>query len=207
MSMQSALEAQYQVTLARRQGGGEQSYTCHLYRAGLDKILKKCGEETFEAVIAAKGADQAETVGEINDVLYHVTVLLCQQEVPFCDVLSALNLRCQTQGAPVDALYQVIAARSREEVTDDGSHYTAYLFHQGLDKILKKVGESCSLLLIAGKAGDKAAIAQETANLLYHLLAMMLWKGITPADVEAELNRRSQKEGNLKQVHTTDQTT
>ena len=77
MSMQSALEAQYQVTLARKQGGGEKSYTCHLYRAGLDKILKKCGEETFEAVIAAKGEDKAETVGEINDVLYHVTVLLC----------------------------------------------------------------------------------------------------------------------------------
>lgn len=205
--MQSAIEAQYQVTLARKQGGGEKSYTCHLYRAGLDKILKKCGEETFEAVIAAKGEDSAETVGEINDVLYHVTVLLCQQEVPLDHVLEALNLRCQTQGQPVDELYQVIAARSREEVTEDGSHYTAYLFLQGLDKILKKVGEACSLLLIAGKAGDRAAMASEAANLLYHMLAMMLAKGITPADVEAELNRRSQKEGNLKQVHSTDQTT
>lgn len=207
MSMQSALEAQYQVTLARKQGGGEKSYTCHLYRAGLDKILKKCGEETFEAVIAAKGEDKAETVGEINDVLYHVTVLLCQQEVSLNEVMEALNLRCQTQGQPVDALYQVIAARSREEVTEDGIHYTAYLFRQGLDKILKKVGEACSLLLIAGKAGDRAVMASEAANLLYHMLAMMLAKGITPADVEEELNRRSQKEGNLKQVHTTDQTT
>ena len=207
MSMQSALEAQYQVTLARKQGGGEKSYTCHLYRAGLDKILKKCGEETFEAVIAAKGEDKAETVGEINDVLYHVTVLLCQQEVSLTEVMEALNLRCQTQGQPVDALYQIIAARSREAVTEDGSHYTAYLFQQGLDKILKKVGEACSLLLIAGKAGDREAMARETANLLYHLLAMMLAKGITPADVEGELNRRGQKEGNLKQVHTSDQTT
>ena len=207
MSMQSALEAQYQVTLARKQGGGEKSYTCHLYRAGLDKILKKCGEETFEAVIAAKGEDSAETVGEINDVLYHVTVLLCQQEVPLDHVLEALNLRCQTQGQPGDELYQVIAARSREEVTEDGSHYTAYLFLQGLDKILKKVGEACSLLLIAGKAGDRAAMASEAANLLYHMLAMMLAKGITPADVEAELDCRSRKEGNLKQVHSTDQTT
>ena len=207
MSMQSALEAQYQVTLARKQGGVEKSYTCHLYRAGLDKILKKCGEETFEAVIAAKGEDKAETVGEINDVLYHVTVLLCQQEVSLTEVMEALNLRCQTQGQPVDALYQIIAARSREAVTEDGSHYTAYLFQQGLDKILKKVGEACSLLLIAGKAGDREAMARETANLLYHLLAMMLAKGITPADVEGELNCRSQKEGNLKQVHTSDQTT
>lgn len=207
MSMQSALEAQYQVTLARKQGGGEKSYTCHLYRAGLDKILKKCGEETFEAVIAAKGEDKAETVGEINDVLYHITVLLCQQEVSLTEVMEALNLRCQTQGQPVDALYQIIAARSREAVTEDGGHYTAYLFQQGLDKILKKVGEACSLLLIAGKAGDREAMARETANLLYHLLAMMLAKGITPADVEGELNRRSQKEGNLKQVHTSDQTT
>ena len=163
--------------------------------------------DAFEAVIAAKGEDSAETVGEINDVLYHVTVLLCQQEVPLDHVLEALNLRCQTQGQPVDELYQVIAARSREEVTEDGSHYTAYLFLQGLDKILKKVGEACSLLLIAGKAGDRAAMASEAANLLYHMLAMMLAKGITPADVEAELDCRSRKEGNLKQVHSTDQTT
>lgn len=207
MSAQSAIQDQYQVTLARKQGGEEKSYTCHLYRAGLDKILKKCGEETFETVIAAKGEDSAETVGELNDVLYHVTVLLCFQDVTLDAVMEALNDRCLTQGQGVDELYQVIAARSREEVTEDGSHYTAYLFQQGLDKILKKVGESCSLLLIAGKMGDRAAMARETANLLYHLLAMMVWKGITPADLEGELDRRSQKQGNLKTVHQTDQNT
>lgn len=207
MSMQTAIEDQYQVTLARKQGGEEKSYTCYLYRAGLDQILKKCGEETFEAVIAAKNEDQAETVGEINDVLYHVTVLLCQREVPLADVMTALNGRCQTAGQSVDKLYQVIAARSREEVTEDGSHYTAYLFSQGLDKILKKVGEACSLLLIAGRAGDPSAIAEAAANLLYHLLAMMLAKGILPADVEAELDCRSQKSGNLKVFHRADQNT
>lgn len=207
MSAQSAIQDQYQVTLARKQGGEEKSYTCHLYRAGLDKILKKCGEETFETVIAAKGEDQRETVGELNDVLYHVTVLLCFQDVPLEAVMEALNHRCQTRGQGMDELYQVIAARSREEVTEDGSHYTAYLFQQGLDKILKKVGEACSLLLIAGKGGDAPALAQETANLLYHLLAMMVWLGITPADLEGELDRRSQKQGNLKTVHQTQQNT
>lgn len=207
MSAQSAIQDQYQLTLARKQGGEEKSYTCYLYRAGLDKILKKCGEETFEMVIAAKGEDQAEMVGELNDVLYHLTVLLCQQEVPLEAVMEELNRRCKTWDQGVDELYQVIAARSREEVTQDGAHYTAYLFQQGLDKILKKVGEACSLLLIAGKAGDRIAIAQESANLLYHLLAMMLAKGIAPADLEAELDRRSQKSGNLKAFHQADHNT
>ena len=104
----------------------------------------------------------------------------------------------------MEGLYRLLESRKKE--LPEGS-YTTYLFRKGLDKILKKVGEACSLLLIAGKAGDREAMARETANLLYHLLAMMLAKGITPADVEGELNRRSQKEGNLKQVHTSDQTT
>ena len=75
---QTAIADQYAVALERRKnGGGEKSYTGYLYNQGLDKILKKCGEETFEVCIAAKNDDQAETVGELNDVLYHVTVLLC----------------------------------------------------------------------------------------------------------------------------------
>lgn len=204
MSLQQAILEQYEVALDRRLHGGEKSYTSYLYEKGLDKILKKCGEECFETVIAAKEDDAAELVGEINDVLYHTTVMLCFQNVTMDAVMRELNVRCQTENQPIDALFEVIA--SRRESADEES-YTAYLFREGLDKILKKVGEGCSLMLLAAKNGDAEATAAETANLMYHLLAMMVCKGMTPADLEAELDRRSQKTGNLKQFHTTNPNT
>ncbi|MCC8074458.1 MAG: phosphoribosyl-ATP diphosphatase [Clostridiales bacterium] len=199
---QQAIQEQYDVALDRKNHPvGGKSYTNYLYTQGLDKILKKCGEETFEAVIAAKNDDTAETVGELNDVIYHVTVLLCQQEVSLAAVMDALNVRCAAQGLGVDEIYDIIAQRGASG--GDGS-YTAYLFGQGLDKILKKVGEACSLLLLAGKAGDREKIAYETADLLYHLLAMMVAKDIPVAALADELDRRSGKTGNLKTFHTTD---
>lgn len=202
---QRAIEDQYQVALDRREnGGGEKSYTSYLYSRGLDKILKKCGEESFEVCIAAKNDDASETVGEFNDVLYHVTVLLCFCDVPLPAVMADLNRRCRREGLGVDELFEVIAARRESE---DGDSYTAYLFREGLDKILKKVGEAASLLLIAGKARDRARIAEETGGLMYHLLAMLICKGIPLEALAEELERRSGRTGNLKTFHTTDQTT
>ena len=202
---QRAIAEQYAVALDRREnGGGEKSYTSYLYRQGLDKILKKCGEEAFEVCIAAKNGDQAETVGELNDVLYHVTVLLCYSGVPLDTVMGDLNRRCQTQGRDVDALMAVIDRRRDD---DDPESYTAYLFREGLDKILKKVGEACALLLLAGKDQDSGRIAEETGDLLYHLMAMMLCLGISMDDLAEELERRSGKTGNLKTFHTSDHTT
>ncbi len=201
MSLHSAILEQYQVALDRRQNGGEgKSYTTYLYAQGLDKILKKCGEETFEAVIAAKDADLPELLGELNDVLYHVTVMLCHQAVPLEAVLAAVNRRCGTVGQELDPLFEVIAGR---RASQEAESYTRYLFEQGLNKVAKKVGEACSLLILAAKNGDAEATAEETANLLYHLMVMMEVLHLTPADLEGELDRRSQKKGNLKTFHTT----
>ena len=100
------------------------------------------------------------------------------------------------------ALYDVI--EDRRNNPKEGS-YTNYLMEQGLDKILKKVGEACSLLLIAAKAGDKAGIAAEMGNLYYHLMVMMVCKGIAPQLLGDALDKRNGKTGNLKQFHTTDQ--
>ena len=202
---QTAIADQYAVALERRKnGGGEKSYTGYLYNQGLDKILKKCGEETFEVCIAAKDDDQAETVGELNDVLYHVTVLLCFSGVTLERVMADLNRRCQTEGQSFDALMRVIEVRRD---SNDAESYTAYLFREGLDKILKKVGEACALLLIAGKDQNGERIAEETGDLLYHLMAMMICKGITADDLAEELERRSGKTDNLKTFHTSDHTT
>lgn len=201
MHAQMAIQDQFNVAMDRKiNPGGEKSYTNYLYNQGLDKILKKCGEETFEAVIAAKNDDMDETVGEINDVLYHVTVLLCYQGVTLEAVMAALNTRCAAEGQEIDRLYEIIAQRRDIK---DGESYTAYLFEKGLDKILKKVGEACSLLLIAGKAGDQEQIAYETADLVYHLMVMMVAKGIPMEALADEVDRRSGKTGNLKTFHTT----
>lgn len=202
---QQAIAEQYAVALDRRRnGGGEKSYTSYLYAQGLDKILKKCGEETFEVCIAAKNDDVAETVGELNDVLYHVTVLLCWSGVTLESVMADLDRRCQSSGADVEDCYSVIAQRRDE---NDAESYTAYLFRAGLDKILKKVGEACAQLLIFGKAQDGEKIAEFTGDLLYHLLAMMVCKQIPVAALADELEKRSGKTGNLKQFHTSDHTT
>lgn len=203
--IQNALQEQYEVVLDRKiNDGGEKSYTNYLYREGLEKILKKCGEECFEAVIAAKNEDADETVGELCDVFYHTAVLLGNEAVTLDAVMAALNTRCQTEGQPMDAMFSVIEARKASE---DKESYTAYLFQEGLDKILKKVGEACSLLLIAAKSSNQDGIASEMGNLYYHLMAMMVCKGIAPELLGAALDRRNGKTGNLKQFHTTNQNT
>ncbi len=98
-------------------------------------------------------------------------------------------------------LYKVIETRRAEP--QEGS-YTCYLFDKGLDKILKKVGEECAETIIAAKNGNKEETVGEIADLLYHVLVMMVNEGIPLTDVTAELDRRSQKIGNLKTFHVSD---
>ena len=104
----------------------------------------------------------------------------------------------------LDELYAVAMARRAEK--KEGS-YTCYLFEQGLDKILKKIGEESAETIIAAKNGVKADTVGEISDLLFHLVVMMANEGISPADVKAELGRRHQKEGNLKKFHQVDKNT
>ena len=85
--------------------------------------------------------------------------------------------------------------------------YTCYLFEQGLDKILKKVGEECSETIIAAKNEDSGALIGEVSDLLYHLMVLLVQKEIRVEEVYAELARRSGKQGNLKQFHQVDRNT
>lgn len=101
-------------------------------------------------------------------------------------------------------LYKVI--EDRRANPQEGS-YTCYLFDQGLDKILKKVGEECAETIIAAKNGDKEETVGEIADLFYHVLVMMVNEGIPLTDVTAELDRRGQKIGNLKTFHVSDHNT
>ena len=77
----------------RREHPQEGSYTCYLFEKGIDKILKKCGEECSEVIIAAKNNDHNELVMEISDLLYHLTVLMVHQKVTVADINAELEKR------------------------------------------------------------------------------------------------------------------
>lgn len=101
----------------------------------------------------------------------------------------------------LNELYETVLSRKTEK--QQGS-YTCYLFEQGLDKILKKCGEECSEVIIAAKNRNNSETVLEISDLLYHLTVLMANEGITPAEVEAELQKRSGKTGNLKHFHQVD---
>ncbi len=104
----------------------------------------------------------------------------------------------------LNLLYQTVM--ERRENPQEGS-YTCYLFEKGIDKILKKCGEECSEVIIAAKNGNNEETVYEIADLFYHITVLMAQQGITPDEVNAELLKRSQKKGNLKQFHQTDKNT
>ncbi len=96
-----------------------------------------------------------------------------------------------------------------ETILDRRAHpaensYTKYLFDQGIDKILKKVGEECAETIIAAKNGEAAETVGEIADLTYHVLVLMAAQGITVEDIERKLRDRHQKSGNLKQFRQVD---
>ena len=83
----------YETILARRDAKEEGSYTCYLFEQGLDKILKKVGEESTEMVIAAKNGEKDETVGEICDLIYHTLVMMVNEGITIEDVHKELASR------------------------------------------------------------------------------------------------------------------
>ena len=88
----------YATVESRRAEKQEGSYTCYLVEKGLDKILKKCGEECSEVLIAAKNGKQEDTVGELSDLLYHLTVLMVNEGIPLEAVEQELARRHQKTG-------------------------------------------------------------------------------------------------------------
>ena len=94
------------------------------------------------------------------------------------------------------ALYQLI--EGRKSSPQPGS-YTSYLFEKGLDKILKKVGEECAEVLIAGKGGDREETVFEISDLTYHLMALMVEMGISPKDILSQLASRHVVDKKVKQ--------
>lgn len=94
----SVLQALYQTVLERRDNPQEGSYTCYLLDKGIDKILKKVGEECAETIIAAKNGDNCETVLEISDLIYHLMVMMVSQGIEIEDVFAELSKRSNKTG-------------------------------------------------------------------------------------------------------------
>ena len=96
----------------------------------------------------------------------------------------------------LESLYQLLQGRKKD--LPEGS-YTTYLFQKGLDKILKKVGEECTEVIIAGKADDKPETIYEIADLTYHVMVLMVQMGISVEDIRRELASRHIIDHKVKQ--------
>lgn len=95
-----------------------------------------------------------------------------------------------------EILFELIKGRKTEK--KEGS-YTTYLFEKGIDKILKKVGEECTEVIIAGKADDKKETVYEIADLYYHVMVLMIEMGISIEDILKELASRHVIDKKVKQ--------
>ena len=93
MNLGARLERLYALIESRRREMPEGSYTTYLFKEGLDKILKKVGEESAETIIAAKNEERERLVSEVSDLIYHLTVLMVERDVTLGDVSAELTKR------------------------------------------------------------------------------------------------------------------
>ncbi len=108
---------------------------------------------------------------------------------------------CFGDGEPgeFDILNRVSAQIKEREASPREKSYTNYLLNEGVDKICKKIGEESAETIIAAKNGDRAALAEELADLAYHALVLMHVGGLSPGDIRGVLAKRHGVEGNLKE--------
>ena len=91
-----SLEGLYKVIINRKQDPEQASYTNYLFKEGIDKILKKIGEEASEIIIAAKNPDKEELIYELSDFVYHALVLMAQKGVVINDIMNELASRSKS---------------------------------------------------------------------------------------------------------------
>ena len=111
----------------------------------------------------------------------------------FCDKVYESD---EMQDFTLDSLMKLIESRKTEK--KEGS-YTTYLFEKGIDKILKKVGEESTEVIVAGKGNDRAETIYEIADLTYHVMVLMIEMGISIEDIHRELSSRHVIDKKVKQ--------
>ncbi|MFU8792632.1 MAG: bifunctional phosphoribosyl-AMP cyclohydrolase/phosphoribosyl-ATP diphosphatase HisIE [Acholeplasmataceae bacterium] len=112
----------------------------------------------------------------------------CHTGNPSCFYRNVFDeTKAQSDANTLDALYDIIKERKENPV--EGS-YTTYLFTKGIDKILKKVGEETSEIIIGAKNNSKEETVYEISDLVYHMLVLMVNQGIEVTDIKKELEKR-----------------
>lgn len=169
----------------------EKGLTCFWSRSRQELWLKGETSGNYQHIVSI-------TADCDNDAL----VVMVEPEGPACHTGTT---SCFTQPVweseersefSLQALMTLIEGRKTEK--KEGS-YTTYLFEKGLDKILKKVGEESTEVIIAGKADDKAETIYEISDLTYHLLVLMIQMGISLEDIHRELASRHVIDHKIKQ--------
>ena len=132
-----------------------------------------------------------EVLGLVFDCDEDAILVLVKPAGPACHTGAVscfdTGMRQPALGPLLDQLYELIESRERER---PAGSYTTYLFEQGLDKILKKVGEESAETIIAAKNDDDARLTEEASDLLYHLLVLLVARGVSLADIAQELAAR-----------------
>ena len=141
-----------------------------------------------------KGATSGNTqqvVAIVPDCDNDAIVVLVKPAGPACHTgaRSCFDLPNQVEdlGGLLAQLYQLIESRERER--PEGS-YTTYLFDQGIDKILKKVGEESAETIVAAKNDDPKPLVAEVSDLIYHLLVLLVARGVSLEQIREELAQR-----------------
>ena len=180
----------------------------YMNRESLDISMKE-GRTCFWSRSRQELWRKGETSGNVQHIVditadcdRDALVVRVDKEGPACHLGtdSCFNDRVfeDGEGEPfsVQGLYALL--EGRRAALPEGS-YTTYLFQKGADKILKKVGEECTEVIIAGKAGDKRETVYEIGDLMYHVMVLMVEMGISVDEVLAELASRHVIDHKVKQ--------
>ena len=168
----------------------EKKLTCFWSRSRQELWLKGETSGNYQHIVSIT----ADCDGDALEVRVKKDGPACHTGAESCFHNSVLGE--QTEKFKLEGLYQLLQSRKKE--LPEGS-YTTYLFQKGLDKILKKVGEESTEVIIAGKAEDKAETIYEIADLAYHVLVLMVQMGISVEDIRSELASRHIIDHKVKQ--------
>lgn len=143
----------------------------------------------------ATSGNTQEVVSLALDCDGDAIVVLVKPAGPACHTgsVTCFNVtQDENVGSLLSRLYQLISDRERER---PAGSYTTYLFDEGIDKILKKLGEESAETIIAAKNDDNGRLVAEVSDLIYHLLVLLVARGVTLEEVANELKQRRQSGG------------
>jgi len=170
----------------------ERGLTCFWSRSRQELWLKGETSGNYQHIVSITAdcdGDALEVVVRPDGPACHKGTFSCFENPVWCNPE-------ESEPFTLDGLMKLIEGRKTEK--KEGS-YTTYLFEKGIDKILKKVGEECTEVIIAGKADDKKETIYEIADLTYHVMVMMVEMGLTLDDIHRELASRHVIDHKVKQ--------